>query len=125
MKTWPLFVSIVVILALVCSPVLAISKSDVILKYRMTNYDEFNYPFVIDKSDAGREPSEIIDYGPSPSPTRTVAEWLNGQSGLPWGFLPGISHPGSQDGYIRALHVYSDPYRPSRGTVPAWMCGDC
>jgi hypothetical protein len=34
MKNWPLFVSIVVILALVCSPVLAISKADLISQYK-------------------------------------------------------------------------------------------
>jgi hypothetical protein len=34
MKTWHLFVSIVVILALVCSPGLAISKADLISQYK-------------------------------------------------------------------------------------------
>jgi hypothetical protein len=33
MKTWPLIISIVVILAIVCSPALAISKSDLIASY--------------------------------------------------------------------------------------------
>ncbi len=34
MKTWPLFVSIVIILAIVCSPALAISKADLISQYK-------------------------------------------------------------------------------------------
>jgi hypothetical protein len=33
MKTWPLIISIVIILAIVCSPALAISKSDLIAQY--------------------------------------------------------------------------------------------
>jgi len=34
MKPWPLLIGIVVILALVCSPALAISSSDLIAQYR-------------------------------------------------------------------------------------------
>lgn len=85
MKIWGIAIVIIVILAVICSPILAMSKSDVILKYQVSNYDEFNYPLVMDKSDAGRKPPEIrFDYGPSPSSTMTDADWLNGQSGLPW-----------------------------------------
>jgi len=42
MKTWPLLIGLIVILAIVCSPVLAISKSDLISYYRaqpMSLYD--------------------------------------------------------------------------------------
>jgi hypothetical protein len=37
MKSWHLFIGIVVILAIVCSPALAISKSDLISQYKGTS----------------------------------------------------------------------------------------
>jgi hypothetical protein len=42
MKTWPLIISIVVILTIVSSPALAISKSDLISQYRAIVSDNSN-----------------------------------------------------------------------------------
>jgi hypothetical protein len=77
-----LFLTGIILFSIVCVPVLAVSKDDVILEYWVSNYDEFNYPLHIDKSDAGRKPPEIrYDYGPSPSSTMTVVDWFSSQ---PW-----------------------------------------
>ena len=61
MKTWHLFVSIVVILAIVCSPALAISKSELISQYKTGNFPGPTTPTPI--------PTVIPTTGPTNIPT--------------------------------------------------------
>jgi hypothetical protein len=71
MKTWHLFVSIVVILTLVCSPVLAISKADLLASYEDSGYTQSFFPYQYG-------PISVFINGsikqPTPTPTMSVEE---------------------------------------------------
>jgi hypothetical protein len=123
MKTWPVIIGIVVILTFICSPALAISKSELISYHQgdrsPSHYEEFNYPLTLNKQDTAYKQQEITyDKGPSPSSGMTVAEWLM------WGSTAGVP-----DSYYQMkgdlISEYAPPGIPSRGSVPARMCGDC
>jgi len=62
MKTWPLFIIVILIFALVCSPVLAISKSELISQYK-TGYLPGPTP-------PTPMPTTIPTTGPTPTPSK-------------------------------------------------------
>jgi hypothetical protein len=135
MKTWGIVLGILVVLTIFCSPVLAISKNELISHYHLSDTSGgrpagFSYPMSLGKQGTEFEIPEIVyNLGPSPSSSMTTAEWLNGPSNLPWGSFPGVPEPGSYNEYFKDLRAelkhLADPDLPAQGSVPAYMCGDC
>jgi hypothetical protein len=77
MKIWPLLIGIIVILAIVSSPVLAISKSDLISYYKGQSAPSQDKP---NNSDTF---SPIIVWPTTPTPTPLLPSWFV-PSPLPW-----------------------------------------
>jgi hypothetical protein len=105
MKTWPLLIGIIVIFAIVCSPALAISKSDLISQYKTGYFPGPTFPTPT--------PTTIPTTGPTYIPTGTGT-----------GTLLVTSNPQGADVYLDGVYKGVTPERVYgsgayiRGAIP-------
>jgi hypothetical protein len=101
MRTWPLIISIVVILAIVCSPVLAISKSDLIAYYKGQSSPAMPVPTPTATPTVTPTPTSPIPSGffPLPSPWKKDISSVN-----PTGTLAVTSDPAGAPVYLDGVY---------------------
>ncbi len=74
MKTWPLFVGIIVILALVCSPAAAISKADLMARYKDQTTEPYVYAY--DNGTFVSRTGEVVHYNhDSTKSLESLSDW--------------------------------------------------
>ena len=108
MKTWPLIIGILVILALLCSPVLAISKSDLISQYQKGAYSGQTPPTSIPTS---HTPSWYITPTPTPvwGPIIPVPTPVSTPIPIPVGSISVISDPAGALVYLDGSYKGDTP----------------